>query len=250
MPDPVTTITISSFNTHYGFLPARPPGPRFDLTAALASADADVIVVQEVWRPDGQTGNVDEAAAALGLDMHYVLFGKATTRARWPHSAPGGEGTMGLALLSRLPVRVLRRIPLGPTPRDPVPGRSAIEVELDLDGVAVRVIGAHLTSQLPDGAVRQLRRLSRAVPAPGVPTIVAGDCNFWGPGVRAAFRGWRRAVRGRTWPARRPHSQIDHVLVRPGEFEIVGGEVLPDVGSDHRPVRAELRLRRETTAPS
>jgi endonuclease/exonuclease/phosphatase family metal-dependent hydrolase len=46
-------------------------------------------------------------------------------------------------------------------------------------------------------------------------------------------------VRGRTWPARRPHSQIDHILVS-GEINVRGGEVLPDVGSDHRPVRAEL----------
>jgi endonuclease/exonuclease/phosphatase family metal-dependent hydrolase len=52
--------------------------------------------------------------------------------------------------------------------------------------------------------------------------------------------GWRRAVVGRTWPAWRPHSQIDHILVR-GALQPVRGEVLPHGGSDHRPVRAELR---------
>jgi endonuclease/exonuclease/phosphatase (EEP) superfamily protein YafD len=50
-----------------------------------------------------------------------------------------------------------------------------------------------------------------------------------------------RTVRGRTWPAGRPHSQIDHILVRPGT-EVVEAEVLPAVGSDHRPVRATLRV--------
>jgi endonuclease/exonuclease/phosphatase (EEP) superfamily protein YafD len=75
-----------------------------------------------------------------------------------------------------------------------------------------------------------------------VPAIVAGDCNFWGPGVRAFFRGWHRAVRGRTWPAAHPHSQIDHVLVRPADVEVLDGRVLPDLGSDHLPVRVELRL--------
>jgi len=242
VPDPVTTLSVTSFNSHYGFLPARPVGPRFDIAGALRVADADVIVVQEVWRPDGATSEVDDAAAALGFDMRYALFGRATTRARWPHSSPGGEGTIGLAVLSRLPMGAVRPIPLGPTPRDPVPGRAALDVEIDVGGTAVHVVGAHLTSQLPHGPLLQLRRLAGSIPPLGVPTILAGDCNFWGFGVRNAFRGWRRAVRGRTWPAPRPHSQIDHILVRPQEFEVVEGKVLTFVGSDHRPVRAVLRL--------
>ena len=51
-----------------------------------------------------------------------------------------------------------------------------------------------------------------------------------------------RAVFGRTYPAHRPHSQIDHVLVN-AHVEILGGEVLPACGSDHRPVRARLAVR-------
>ena len=50
-------------------------------------------------------------------------------------------------------------------------------------------------------------------------------------------------MRGRTWPASRPHSQIDHILVRNGHgVALLDHEVLPEVGSDHRPVRATLRL--------
>jgi endonuclease/exonuclease/phosphatase (EEP) superfamily protein YafD len=87
----------------------------------------------------------------------------------------------------------------------------------------------------------QLHRLRRALPASPPPLVVAGDFNLWGPPVRMLLPGWRRAVVGRTWPARRPHSQIDHVLVR-GDVTAVTGEVLSDVGSDHRPVRVRLRL--------
>jgi endonuclease/exonuclease/phosphatase family metal-dependent hydrolase len=51
-------------------------------------------------------------------------------------------------------------------------------------------------------------------------------------------------VRGRTWPASRPHSQIDHILLRTNDgIEVVDHQVLPEVGSDHRPVRARLRVR-------
>jgi endonuclease/exonuclease/phosphatase (EEP) superfamily protein YafD len=52
---------------------------------------------------------------------------------------------------------------------------------------------------------------------------------------------WHRTVKGRTWPTWNPHSQIDHILVR-GSLQHVAGEVLPDAGSDHRPVRALLTL--------
>lgn len=162
--------------------------------------------------------------------------------ARWPHPDVDGEGTFGIAILTRLPLTRADTIVVGPTRLDMVPLRRALPVDLDVGGVTVRLIGVHLTSRLPHGPPDQLRRLARAVPPPGSPTVVAGDCNFWGPGVRAYFRGWQRAVRGRTWPARRPHSQIDHVLVRRGDVRVLRGEVLPDLGSDHRPVRVELRV--------
>ena len=71
--------------------------------------------------------------------------------------------------------------------------------------------------------------------------MLTGDCNFWGPPASMCLPGWRRGVRGRTWPAHRPHSQIDHVFLR-GGVQALSGEVLPDSASDHRPVRVKLRV--------
>jgi endonuclease/exonuclease/phosphatase family metal-dependent hydrolase len=235
----VPDLSLASFNTHYGFLPylsrARIP---YDVEAALRTLDAEVIVIQELWRPDRRRGVVDDAADAMGLTVHYEETGPATGHGRWPHLARSGEGTVGVAVVTALPVRRRATIPLGPTPNDPAPGRTALHVEVDVQGDALQLVALHLTSRLPHGPPQQLRRLARAVPREG-PAVIAGDCNFWGPGVRAFLRGWRRAVRGRTWPARHPHSQIDHILVRP-VIEVVEGEVLPNVGSDHRPIRARL----------
>lgn len=238
------TLRLVSFNTHYGVLPKRGTGRRvYNVAQVLAGFDADVIVVQEVWRPDGHVGPIDAAAAELGVTMEHEELGRATMIARWPHpTTRGGEGTYGVAVLTKLPIRRVGAIPVGPTHLDPAPCRTVLHVELDVDGTAVQLLALHLTSRLPHGPVHQLRALARAVPPAGQPVIIAGDFNFWGPGVRTLFRGWRRAVRGRTWPALRPHSQIDHVLVRPGDVEVVAGSVLPDVGSDHRPVRVELRF--------
>ena len=50
-----------------------------------------------------------------------------------------------------------------------------------------------------------------------------------------------------TWPAAMPSwlsTPIDHVLVDPEVWDVVGFDVLPAVGgSDHRPVVAHLRPR-------
>ena len=88
--------------------------------------------------------------------------------------------------------------------------------------------------------LQRSRKLRRRLPPPDRRAVIVGDFNLWGPAVSALLPGWRRAVRGRTWPAHRPHSQIDHVLVR-HDVDGVDAAVLDEVGSDHRPVRVTLR---------
>ena len=168
----------------------------------------------------------------------------------WPHVPRDGTGRArsGSPIISRLPARVVGTLPVGHVFADHDAGtRRRCTSSSTSTGRPVDLVGVHLTSRLPHGPPIQLRRLAPQLPPPGRPAVVAGDCNFWGPGVRTFLPGWRRAVRGRTWPASRPHSQIDHILVRP-EIGVVNGEVLGDVGSDHRPVRATLRVGLERPA--
>jgi endonuclease/exonuclease/phosphatase family metal-dependent hydrolase len=238
------TFTLVSFNAHAGLSPRRHgvclP---YDLASVLRGFDTDVIVVQESWWPDDGPAAVDEAAADLGAKLFAMQFGRATLHP-WPHVRRDltGHGVMGLSIITKLPAREIARVAVGRVPGDPTPERGALHLELDVEGSTVDLVGLHLSSRLPHGPPMQLRRIASAAPAPGRPAVVAGDCNFWGPGVRTFMRGWRRAVRGRTWPAGMPHSQIDHILVRP-EVGVVDSAVLPDVGSDHRPVRATLSVR-------
>jgi endonuclease/exonuclease/phosphatase family metal-dependent hydrolase len=63
--------------------------------------------------------------------------------------------------------------------------------------------------------------------------------NLWGPPVSLLLPGWRRAVRGRTWPSWRPHSQPDHVLVT-SVVRVIDGAVVRTGNSDHLAVRAHL----------
>lgn len=262
----VPEVVLASFNAHAGARPRALPELRslvswggsgaggngssrsangetpeiFDLAGAIAGLDADVIVVQEAFRPDSGPSPLDEAAAALGYELHEVSFGRAAL-APWPHLSSGGTGQVGLAVLSRLPVLRHTPLPIRPVPFDPASSRQALHLELDVEGAALHVVGVHLTSRLPHGPAMQLRHLRPQLPHAAQRAILAGDFNFWGTAVAALAEGWQRAVRGPTWPARRPHSQIDHVLVRHG-IEVLSGEVLEDLGSDHRPIRACLRL--------
>jgi endonuclease/exonuclease/phosphatase (EEP) superfamily protein YafD len=100
-------------------------------------------------------------------------------------------------------------------------------------------------SHLLFGSHRNWAELRRQLQTAARPdAVLVGDMNSWGPLVRVFMPGWKRAVIGKTWPTWRPHSQIDHILVRGTALRPRDGVVLPHAGSDHRPVRAELDVMR------
>jgi endonuclease/exonuclease/phosphatase family metal-dependent hydrolase len=161
-----------------------------------------------------------------------------------PRFTEAERGTWGIAVLVRRGMtvddsRILHLPQLG---RDRV-RRAAMVVDLTVDHHQISVIGTHM-SHLQFGSHRHYaslkKRLRTGEARPDA--VLLGDMNLWGPPVRIFLPQWHRAVKGPTWPAGQPHSQIDHILVR-GAIEIVRGEVRPNSGSDHRPVVAELALR-------
>ena len=230
-----------SFNAHWGvaYFGAL-AGRRFDAVDVVRGFDADIVVVPESWRTDAGEGMLD----AL-VDDGYAVETLRMTRLRRPaqhRRAHPGDGDWELALCSRFPVLARRELALGSVFRDIASPRSALACTLAVGGTALDVIAVHTSSKLwYGGPVRHLAALARQLPVGNGPAIVAGDCNLWGPPVVGLLRGWRRAVRGRTWPAVLPHSQIDHILVNE-DVEVCSGEVLPLCHSDHRPVRARLAL--------
>jgi endonuclease/exonuclease/phosphatase family metal-dependent hydrolase len=236
-------LTIVSFNAHAG-LRARRGGvcAPYDLTTVIRDFDADVIVLQESWAPDAGIAVARTLAGEMGAHLFELPFGRGLLHP-WPHVPRNrdGLGSIGLAVISKIPAIWCGEIALGRIPGDPAPARGGLHVQLQAGTTPVDLVGIHLTSRLPHGPPIQLQRLRRQLPTTDHPMVIAGDCNFWGPGVQTFLPGWRRTVRGRTWPADRPHSQIDHILIRDG-IELVSAEVLPAVGSDHRPVRATLRV--------
>jgi endonuclease/exonuclease/phosphatase family metal-dependent hydrolase len=258
---------VASFNAHAG---VDGWGRPYDLTEACRRLDADVIVLQESFAPLGAPSQADEIAVALDYAAVELPLARAwrrrepiwhgkgwqPRRLRPSHTKalrvggrvdlPGSDlaayeqGTWGLAVLSRPRIVTTEAVELGKLKRD-FTHRSALVVRLAVTSgdepnfTVIGVHGAHLT----DGSPMQLRRLRSELPPSDAPAALAGDMNLWGPPVSLMLPGWTRAVRGRTWPAWRPHSQTDHILVtRP--VTVSSAEVIRTGDSDHRAVRAAL----------
>lgn len=238
-------LTLGSLNLHMGRGSGGHDAPVYDVIGACKEVDADVLVVQEAWVPDDGPGHLVEVAAALG---YRIAAAVGLARAECNESirlvgrdGDGGDGEWVLGVLTRLPVVEADVVPLAPQlPGDPA-RRALVRATVDVDGTPFTVVGTHLPL-LKHPVWRLAPALRSALPPVDTPAAFAGDMNMWGWCVdRLVPRGWRRVVRGRTYPAHRPHSQVDHILVTP-VVEVVDAEVVPQVMSDHRPVRARLRI--------
>jgi endonuclease/exonuclease/phosphatase family metal-dependent hydrolase len=260
-------LTLATFNIHLG---VDGWGRPYDVVGACRALDADVLVVQESWAPD----NGDPSTAARiadGLGMAVVAeVGLARGRlfvpldaggSRWAprvaqirkafyldgerwsgterNDRPSVRGSWGVAVLSRLPVRGVAEHDLGQLRRDRA-RRVVIEATVQLDRGDLTVCGTHM-SHITQGSHAQYRRLATVLPPVTTAAVLTGDMNLWGPPVSSYLRGWRRAVKGRTWPAHRPHSQLDHVLVTPA-VTAVEGRIAGFAGSDHQPVVVTLTV--------
>ncbi len=203
--------------------------------------DADLVVVVESFRRHDGQGVLDDLTDD-GYRIESLELSTLTLGGFRPRYDVPGEGRWEIAICSRFPIRARRELPIGRIPRDAGGDRSALMCTIDVEGTDVDLVGVHVSSKLWKLApMRHLRALRPQLPTQERTAIVAGDFNLWGPGVLAVLPGWHRALRGRTYPAHRPHSQIDHILVR-DDITVLSGEVLAPTPSDHRPVRARLRV--------
>ena len=265
-------FVAASFNVHAG---VDGWGRPFDWLEACRALDADVLVVQEAWEPDEGPG----MTATIAEDLGYTVFEHSLARGRialpdpaaderwmrsldWrsvnhsiyldserplsrsvtssPRFASAVPGSWNVAVLTRLAVARTEVIVLGRLWRDRA-RREALVVFAEVGGREVAVVGTHMT-HITYGSPLHYRRLARALDrvVGDTPALLAGDMNLWGPPVRLFLPGWHRAVKGKTWPAWRPHSQVDHIVVR--GLAVKSAEVRPDAGSDHRPIAARLGL--------
>lgn len=234
-------LSLASLNLHGG---RDRHGEAFPVSAAIGQLASDVIVLQENWRVEGSQGQVREAAAEHGYRevLELDLLSRISLYDLGIVARPGNaeRGAWGLAVLSRLPVLGSSELVLSQAPGD-LCRRAAQVVLIGRPGMPLlRIVNTHLTHHFLHSP-GQLRQLVAALGG-GLqqPTLIAGDLNMCRPAIRLA-RGYRPAVRGRSWPVNWPAVQLDHILVNRA-ITLQAKEIAAPVGSDHLPVRVTLSV--------
>jgi endonuclease/exonuclease/phosphatase family metal-dependent hydrolase len=227
------TVRLMSWNVMYGRNHTTGTVDPAAVAAAIAAADPDVVLLQEVsrgWPIGGGTDMLEWLSRKLAMPYHW---------------SPAADGLFGNALLTRLPVTGVRaaRLPFVQGPME----RSYLDATLRLaDGSDLRIINTHFQHRVVNTPSRLAHTGVLLGEWDGAPhTIVAGDFNFW-PSWEEALR-WGAAGfvsaqdvtgngAGFTVPSDAPDNRVDWIFGTPdlefSDFAILSGVT----NSDHFPL--------------
>ncbi|MGN6551989.1 MAG: endonuclease/exonuclease/phosphatase family protein [Pararhizobium sp.] len=225
--------TVASYNVHKCvgvdgiFDPER-------TAAVIAEIDADIFALQEADERFGRRAGLLDLAS---IERECCLVPAFQRRETVSHGWHGN-----LLLVREGAVRNVHHFDL--------PGlepRGALVVDLEIKGVSLRVIAAHL-GLLRRSRSKQAERLLDEARAPDHPTLLMGDLNEWRVRRRSSliplfphFGPLHAALP--SFPSRMPFLALDRILANPEQM-IATIEVhdsrLARLASDHRPIKAGL----------
>lgn len=230
---PACTVSVASYNIHRCFGTDRKYLPE-RVAEVLQSLDADIIGLQEV----------DLRLLVDGRPQLQYLGETLLMETVAGPSFHDHRGHFGNAMLTRLPVRTVRRADLSVRNFEP---RGAIDVELDYGGRPLRVIVTHLGLKASERRL-QVRRLLHMLDNAGqdMPTVMMGDFNEWRPtggSIHSLNRRFGHQHAARSFPSRFPLLPLDRIWVWPAiGLKRIGVYASPmtRLASDHLPIRAVL----------
>ncbi|HWJ73221.1 MAG TPA: endonuclease/exonuclease/phosphatase family protein [Kaistia sp.] len=218
------------------------------IAAVILESAPDIVLLQEVDVGRVRTGGFDQAheiAHALDMRRHF-------------HPALSlAEEQYGDAILTRLPMSLVKAGALRPPRRFAGEPRGAMRVVIDSDGFSLTVFNTHL-GLLPHEQAPQISDLLGPAwaddPALTGPAILGGDFNAFpgSPSFRRIVANWTNAYRrgpargrGATFPSLRPWLRLDHLWFR-GPLRVtdafVAASPLARLASDHLPLVADFEF--------
>jgi endonuclease/exonuclease/phosphatase family metal-dependent hydrolase len=226
-------MRIASYNVH-GCVGLDYRRNTSRIANVIRELNCDTVGLQEVGGKHDRTGGMQLELLARETGMTAVAGGTIVRH----------EYHYGNALLTTRPVLAVRRHDISFERREP---RGALDVDLDVNGVSVRVMVTHLGLKAGERRqqVTQIIELLKEVPAEQ-PLVILGDMNEWLPGgliLRWLHKLMDEAPSRRSFPTWCPLFSLDRVWSRPR-----GSLVSFDVhrspaarrASDHYPVKAVI----------
>jgi endonuclease/exonuclease/phosphatase family metal-dependent hydrolase len=231
----VTEIRIASYNLH-GCVGLDKKHAPSRIAAVIRDMKAPIVGLQEV-----DTHSIEESS----LDQLEYLAQQTRMEAVAGPTLARRVGHYGNALLTRFPIRAVRRHNLSVPGREP---RGAIDVDLEVNGGLFRVFVTHFGLKAFERR-EQLRALLPLVHEdPSRPCVVLGDFNEWsrkGEVIQALDEALGPSMAVPSFPSWWPILSLDRIWVRPRSavrscrvFVSLGSRI----ASDHMPVVATLDL--------
>ncbi len=247
-------FNVVSYNLHgetHGWGPDR--FEEKDYTDSLSRWDADVYVLPETW--GGETSSDGTSTEKKINDFSYVKqwvfqndLNMCQARAndctpRHPKMKMNGDAEV--SIVTPHPIKEVRHFRFTNHKKDSSNNRNCVAALIDIPNHGkIWVLGVHFSANILQGPLSNLKDLRvfiTQLEETKHPVIVAGDFNLWGWWIKALLgKPYRRAVKGRTWPSWKPHSQIDHILI-PKEIILHNSFVANKGHSDHRAIYAEMK---------
>jgi len=219
-------LRVVTFNLWYG------DNRMEDVAKFLADANADAVVLQETTRDHG-------AVLRQALQSRY----------------PYRIGDSGLVILSKHPILADGRLDRPGYP--PWISLMLRWARLDVDGTTFELAGVHLARPFyPELQEEDIEALTTFVQSRTLPLVVAGDFNM-SPWTEKLGRFTQSTGLERynsfclTWPMRQgsvpllPLVAIDNVFAASRGFAKIAAKGGPRLGSDHRPVIADIALAKD-----
>jgi endonuclease/exonuclease/phosphatase family metal-dependent hydrolase len=206
------------------------------VAAVIQELDADIIGLQEVdarYHIEDGDDQAEYLAQATGMS---AVSGPALVHHR---------GSYGNAVLTRWPIKAVRRVEIGVVGREP---RAVLDTDIEVAGSPVRVLVTHFGLRHSERRLQTEMLLGMLGPRDDGCTILLGDFNEWAPighTLRRLNAVLGRSPAVRSFPSRLPALALDRIWVQPAAALVslrAHRSRLAGRASDHLPVLGAVQL--------